>query len=290
MMVSIRFHGRGGQGAVTASKILAEVSYLSGFMSQSMPFFGAERRGAPVIAFTRISDESLFETSQVYHPNIVVVLDPVILKAVDIFAGVKEGGVIVVNTTKKPEDFEFEQEYLHIITVDATGIAIKNNLLLAGIPVVNTPMLGALVRAFEILNIPIKLDTLEQVVLKKFGRAGEKNAKAVRSAYEETSYKLIKGIKKHKRVKKEKIVVEVPISKPSEGVAGKTKFWRDFRPDIDYEKCNSCLSCWLHCPESAIRVNDRVEIDYEYCKGCLVCSAVCPKKAIKTDREVFADA
>jgi len=287
-MASIRFHGRGGQGAVTASKLLAEVAYMSGYYSQSMPFFGAERRGAPVIAFTRISDEPLFETSQVYHPNIVVVLDPVILRAVDIFSGVKEGGTVIINTTKKPEDFEFEQDYLNIITVDATGVAIENDLLLAGLPVVNTPMLGPLIRAFELLNMPLKLELLERVVTRKFGKAGMKNVSAIKQAYERAEMKTIRGKRKRKRRKKEKITVEFPISFPSEGVAGKTKMWRDFRPEIDYEKCNDCLSCWLHCPESAIRVNDRVEIDYEYCKGCLVCSAICPKRAVKTGREVFA--
>ncbi len=285
MLISVRFHGRGGQGAVTASKLLAEAASLTGYYSQSMPFFGAERRGAPVISFTRISDEPIYEMSQVYHPNIVVVLDPVIMKVVDIFKGVKEGGTIVANTTKAPDEFVFDQDYLNIVAVDATGIAIKDELLVAGLPVVNTPMLGALLRA----QIPLELEVLESIVKKKFGKEGEKNVKAIREAYELASVKLVHGFGKQRYPKKKKIKVEFPISTPAEGVAGKTKLWRDFRPEIDYEKCNNCLNCWLHCPESAIRLNEHVEIDYEYCKGCLVCASVCPKKAITSEREVFAD-
>ena len=137
----IRLHGRGGQGAVTASKVLAEAAYLSGYESQSIPFFGAERRGAPVMAFTRISNGVIRERSQVYSPDYVIVLDPIILQAVDVFRGLKDSGGIVINTVKSPRDFEFEQESLTVATVDATGIAIKNNLLVAGTPVVNMPML-----------------------------------------------------------------------------------------------------------------------------------------------------
>ncbi len=285
MLISIRFHGRGGQGAVTASKLLAEAASLTGYYSQSMPFFGAERRGAPVVAFTRISDEPIHEMSQAYHPNIVVVLDPVIMKVVDVFKGVKEGGTIVANTTKAPGEFVFEQDYLNIVAVDATGIAIKNDLLVAGLPVVNTPMLGALLRA----QIPLQLETLMDIVGKKFGKEGEKNVKAIREAYEAASMELVHGVSRRSYPKKKKIKVEFPISTPAEGVAGKTKLWRDFRPEIDYEKCNDCLNCWLHCPESAIRLNGRVEIDYEYCKGCLVCMSVCPKKAIISEREVLMD-
>lgn len=285
MLISIRFHGRGGQGAVTASKLLAQTASEMGYYSQSMPFFGAERRGAPVISFTRISDEPIYEMSQVYHPNIVVVLDPVIMKVVDVFRGVKEGGWIVANTTKKPDEFVFGQEYLNIVAVDATGIAIKNDLLVAGMPVVNTPMLGALLRA----DIPLNIEVLEGIVARKFGKEGKKNVKAISEAYEFAEVKLIHGSGKRRYPKKQKIKVEFPISTPAEGVAGKTKLWRDFRPEINYDKCNDCLNCWLHCPESAIRLNDRVEIDYDYCKGCLVCAAVCPKKAITSEREVFAD-
>jgi pyruvate ferredoxin oxidoreductase gamma subunit len=286
----IRLHGRGGQGAVTASKVLAEAAYLSGFESQSIPFFGAERRGAPVMAFTRISHEAIRERSQVYSPDYVIVLDPIILQAVDVFRGLKDGGGIVINTVKSPRDFQFEQNSLIVATVDATGIAIKNNLLVAGTPVVNMPMLGAFLRIFP----HIELETLEEVVMEKFGRNGEANVAAVREAYDSTIVERVRSSGRaragsaevSKNVRK-RIAVNRPVSTPSAGVAGRTALWRDFKPEIDYEACTNCLNCWFHCPESAIkRAEDRIEIDYEFCKGCLVCSAVCPKKAIRVSREV----
>jgi 2-oxoacid:acceptor oxidoreductase gamma subunit (pyruvate/2-ketoisovalerate family)/2-oxoacid:acceptor oxidoreductase delta subunit (pyruvate/2-ketoisovalerate family) len=280
----IRFHGRGGQGAVTASKILAEAAYLSGFEAQSIPFFGAERRGAPVMAFTRVSYEAIHERSQVYTPDYVIVLDPIILDAVDVFRGLKDGGSIVINTVKSPMDFQFEQGSLLVATVDATGIAIKNNLLVAGTPVVNMPMLGAFLKIFS----HIELETLEEVVMKKFGKNGKANVAAVREAYESTVVEKVRGSGKPSTEDvRRKRAVTMPVSTPSPGVAGRTRFWRDFRPEVDYDVCSNCLSCWLHCPESAIqRVGSRIEIDYEFCKGCLVCSAVCPKKAIRVSREV----
>lgn len=283
----IRLHGRGGQGAVTASKVLAETAYLSGFESQSIPFFGAERRGAPVMAFTRISCETIRERSQVYSPDYVIVLDPIILRAVDVFRGLKDGGGIVINTVKSPEDFQFQQDWLSVATVDATGIVIRNDLLVAGTPVVNMPMLGAFLRIFP----HIELEILEEVVMKKFGKNGEANVAAIREAYQLTRVKEVRGsgrkaLQHWQRVERKRAVT-MPVSTPSAGVAGRTAFWRDFRPEIDYEACTNCLSCWLHCPESAIkRAGKTVEINYEFCKGCLVCSAVCPKKAIRVSREV----
>lgn len=280
----IRLHGRGGQGAVTASKVLAEAAYLSGFESQSIPFFGAERRGAPVMAFTRISHEAIRERSQVYSPDYVIVLDPIILQAVDVFSGLKDGGGIVINTVKSPEDFQFQQNLLTVATVDATGIGIRNELLVAGTPVVNMPMLGAFLRIFP----HIELETLEEVVLEMFGRNGEANVAAIREAYKSTVVEKVRGSGKFStKEAMRKRAVTMPVSTPSAGVAGRTAFWRDFRPEIDYEACTNCLSCWLHCPESAMRrAGKTVEIDYDFCKGCLVCSAVCPKKAIRVSREV----
>lgn len=288
MKVEIRFHGRGGQGAVTASKLLAEAAYLSGFRSQSMPFFGAERRGAPVVAFARISDREIYETSQVYHPDLIAVLDPVILKAVDVFSGLKDGGVAVLNSISE-QKMDFHQKHLHLITVDATKIAVKHGLLVSGLPVVNTTMLGAVVRGLEVLGVSIDLETLERLIEERFGHA---DVEAMRECYRKSRYRLVNGRNEEGKEGRipGKLKVEVPISKPSAGVMGKTMFWRDFRPVIDAEKCNLCLNCWLHCPEGVVRVDDAVSIDYEYCKGCLVCSTVCPKGAIRKEREVFADA
>src|SRR5690606_22632940 len=115
-MIEIRFHGRGGQGAVTAAEILAKAAFEDGKYCQAFPFFGAERKGAPVMAFSRIHDKPIRRRYQVYNPDYVVVLDETLLEAVDIVSGLKEGGKVVINTE---EDLMLDSVEVH--TIDATG-------------------------------------------------------------------------------------------------------------------------------------------------------------------------
>jgi len=178
MLKEIRIHGRGGQGSVTAAEILAHAAFMEGKWVQAFPYFGAERRGAPVKAFARISDEPLLVHSQVYSPDYVIVLDPYIYKLVDVSEGLKKGGIVVLNTTKKPEDIGLEG--YRVATVDATGIALELNLLVAGLPVVNTSILGAFAQATQ----EVKLASILKVVKETWsGSAGEKNARATELAY-----------------------------------------------------------------------------------------------------------
>ena len=105
-MIEIRFHGRGGQGAVTAANLLAMAAFREGKDVQAFPYFGVERRGAPVTAFTKIDDRPVRIKSQIYEPDHVIVMDSSLLKAVDVDQGLKNGGVILVNTDKKPQDIQ----------------------------------------------------------------------------------------------------------------------------------------------------------------------------------------
>lgn len=182
-LIEICFHGRGGQGAVTAANILVSAALKDGNPGvQAFPFFGAERRGAPVRAFARISDEEINLRSEIYNPDIAVVLDEKLIDIVDIVGSLKEGGTIVINTTKKPDEFDFPKK-LRIATVDATGIAIEYNLLVGGIPVVNTPILGAVPR---ILN-KITLESIKEAIKERWsGDVGERNAKAAEEAFKKT--------------------------------------------------------------------------------------------------------
>ena len=274
----IRFHGRGGQGVVTASKILAEVAFLNGYEAQSIPFFGAERRGSPVVASTRISTEKIRKRSQVYDPDYIVVFDLKILNST-VFHGLKENGFVIVNASKK---FEVEvDKSVSLVRVDATRIAIKNGLFLGDLPAVNLPMLGAFLRVFPKLD----LGSLEKLVSERFG---ERSAVAVEEAFESAVVEKVCGRCGRREVKVcEDGFVKAPISKPSVGVV-ETSLWRDLRPEINYDVCNNCLNCWLHCPEGAIKRRGRVEINYEFCKGCLICYEVCPKSAITFSEEVVA--
>jgi len=172
-MIEIRFHGRGGQGAVTAAEILAKAAFEDGKYCQAFPFFGAERKGAPVIAFTRISDKPIKKRYQVYNPDYVIVLDETLLEAVDVLSGLKEEGKVIINSNN---DVDLGKD-VESFNIDATGIALD----ILGVPIVNTVMLGALARITGIVSI----DSIEKVTKETFpGRIGEKNAKATKIAYE----------------------------------------------------------------------------------------------------------
>lgn len=179
VLKEIRIHGRGGQGGVTAAELLTRAAFKEGKWVQAIPFFGAERRGAPVKAFARLSTEPILVRSQVYSPDYVIVLDSGLLDLVDITEGLKKDGIVIVNTRKKPEELNIQ--HARVATVDATGIALELQLLVAGLPVLNTTMLGAFARATE----EVKLESVIQAIKDTWtGAAGEKNAKAAELAYE----------------------------------------------------------------------------------------------------------
>lgn len=173
-MIEVRFHGRGGQGAVTAARLLAQAAFYEGKYSQAFPFFGAERRGAPVLAFARIDDRPIGIRTQIYEPDCVVVLDPSLLRHVNVASGIKSGGKIVVNT-KDAVKFPNASTY----TVDATGVAME----MLGAPITNTAMLGAFARATG----AVSLDSVVRAIQEYFPpRLVEKNVGAVKVAYERT--------------------------------------------------------------------------------------------------------
>jgi 2-oxoacid:acceptor oxidoreductase gamma subunit (pyruvate/2-ketoisovalerate family) len=178
-MLEIRWHGRGGQGAVTAAEILATAVINEGKFAQAFAAFGPERRGSPVLAFTRINDNEILLRSQIYEPDIIVVLDHNLVNAEGLDEGLKSNGTVILNTASEPEDFlEAFERAGRIATVDATDIAIRE----LGTPITNTAILGALVRVTGIA----KLETLEGIFMERFKDYAEKNINAVRNAYRQT--------------------------------------------------------------------------------------------------------
>ena len=180
-LIEICLHGRGGQGSVTAANLLVSAALKDGNKGvQAFPFFGAERRGAPVKAFARISDEEIYLRSEVYSPDIVIILDESIMGIVDTLKGLKKNGRILINTTKNPDDFNFSKRY-NVATVDATGVAIKYDSLVGGIPVVNTPILGAVPKILD----RVTLKSIQETVKNKWkGELADKNVKATQDAYD----------------------------------------------------------------------------------------------------------
>jgi len=180
-LVEIVFHGRGGQGSVTAANLLVAAALKDGNKGvQAFPFFGAERRGAPVRAFARISGNEIHLRSEIYTPDIVIVLDENLMNIVDVLKGLKKSSVILINTRKKPDEFDFSKKF-NVATVDATGIALKHEILVGGIPVVNTPILGAIPKILD----RVTLKSIQNVIKNKWkGEGGETNIKAAQDAYD----------------------------------------------------------------------------------------------------------
>lgn len=181
-LVEIVIHGRGGQGSVTAANLLVAAALKDKNKGvQAFPVFGAERRGAPVRAFARISDDEIHLRSEIYNPDIVIVQDESIIGIVDITKGLKKDGKILINTRKKPSEFPFSKKF-KIATVDATGIAMKHDILVGGIPVVNTTMLGAVPKVLD----RVTLKSIQAIVRNKWkGEQGETNVKATQDAYKD---------------------------------------------------------------------------------------------------------
>ncbi len=178
-MIEIRLHGRGGQGAVTSAEIVALAAIKVGKYAQAFPSFGPERRGAPVVAFCRISDERIRLRAVIARPDIVLVLDPSILRLVDVSAGLKSGGILVTNTRFSPEEIKKELGVkTRVATVDATKIAREE----LGLPITNTTMLGALLKASDVVAKESLIEPLQE----RFGRLAERNIKAFERAYKET--------------------------------------------------------------------------------------------------------
>ena len=165
-LFEIRWHGRGGQGAVTASKILAEAALAEGKFIQSFPEFGPERTGAPVRSYTRISSRPILIHSPIIHPDTVVLLDPSLLSTEDICQGLKPDGVILVNTKLTPVDIRKKLNLTggRVFTVDATGIAIEK----LGRNIPNTPVLGALVKITGLVQIETLINNFREKYSQKF--------------------------------------------------------------------------------------------------------------------------
>jgi pyruvate ferredoxin oxidoreductase gamma subunit/2-oxoisovalerate ferredoxin oxidoreductase gamma subunit len=180
-MIELRIHGRGGQGAVVASKTLAQAAFLTGRYVQSYPDYGVERRGAPVVAFARIAEpgDDLFVRQDILEPHHLLVLDATLLDSADPLAGLQPGGWVVINSPDQPEALGIDPSY-RVATVDASAIALAHGLGTAAQPVVNTAILGAFVRATGIVT----LDDLLAAIGHEVPSRPEENKGAAAEAYD----------------------------------------------------------------------------------------------------------
>lgn len=290
-LIEIRWHGRGGQGAKTAATLLAEAALHEGKFSQGFPEYGPERMGAPMCGYTRISDQPIRVHCAVYSPHIVVVLDDSLLDAVDVCEGLDPEGAIVVNTTMSADKVRQKTGFGgKIATINATQISIDE----LGRPIPNTVMMGALLQTTGVLKQETLVEDLETKFRKKFPeRVVQGNLKAVRRAFEETaiseSGKTDGKPGERKQMEEKKGWKDIPmgglILEAGNADSYLTGDWKTYRPVHDEEKCTDCLLCWIHCPDSAIKVEDGkvVGIDLLHCKGCGLCAVVCPPKVHAID-------
>jgi pyruvate ferredoxin oxidoreductase gamma subunit/phenylglyoxylate dehydrogenase gamma subunit len=179
-MYEIRFHGRGGQGAVLAAKILAKALVEEGKFVKAIPAFGFERRGAPVEAYLRYNHEPFREITNIYHPDCIVCLDPTLPRSVDIFAGMNDNGTWIQATKKSLEEFEVPETVSKVGFCDGFGLAME----ILGRPITNSIMLGALAKATGIVSLDSLSKGMETIAFRDAVLG--KNVEAARRGYEET--------------------------------------------------------------------------------------------------------
>jgi pyruvate ferredoxin oxidoreductase gamma subunit len=270
-VIEIRLHGRGGQGAVTASRIIATAAYEEGKYSQAIPMYGTERRGAPLTAYVRIDNVRVRERELVHNPNISLCFDPLISLQQAVANDLKPNGQVLLNVPFAPENSMLAGD-INIATVDATSIALET----LGRPITNTALLGAFAKATGV----VKLESIEKAIKKYFpGRLGDMNIAAVRKSYEKVSPWVPA---KNKVAPK----IQVDLNVGGYGALKDVSSWRVFYPIVNEEKCIGCKTCWIFCPEAALewKANNKPAMVDRACKGCGVCANECPVKAIEMKR------
>ena len=295
-MIRIRFHGRGGQGAKTAARILGTAAFLEGYTAQDSPLYGAERRGAPVSAFARLAHGPILERGVIANPDLVVVADESLLshQAAHALEGVTENTAVFVNSSQTPETMKRQIACPGLVsTLDLTGLALdrwgKGGALSA--------LLGAVAARL----VGLREESLRAAVTQELG-ALELPAPVVEQnlALARECFQTVPVVPVHESTQAQASVASLwtpSYEPPTRGTARiavganaplhKTGDWRVFRPVLHPEKCNGCWLCFVYCPDAAISMTDkdRPVIDYDHCKGCLLCVEECPTAALTAERE-----
>jgi len=302
-MYRIRFHGRGGQGVKTASRILGTAFFLAGYEVQDAPRYGAERRGAPIFAYVRADRVPINERGIIRHPDLVVVADDslVPVPAAGVTVGMDAHTVLLINSHQTADTWQHRLNLAGPVLTLPTPEEAEDR---AELPYMGAACAGAAARLAG--DIPNNL--VEQAIREELTHLGdqvvEKNLKRALAAYE--------GMAKHVGLVRETAAlsasswekpawIELPleetvVSAPAIHAGAtselmQTGLWRTMRPLVDLERCNRCWwVCSTFCPDGAIAVTEGgyPQIDYDHCKGCLICVAQCPPHAISAIPEHLA--
>lgn len=289
-MLEIRFHGRGGQGAVTSAEMIALAAIAEGKYAQAFPSFGPERRGAPVLAFIRVSEEQPIKIrAGITKPDVIVVMDPGLMRITDVTAGLKDSGIIVINTKRSSKEIlaVFGGKW-PVATVNASAIAKE----ILGVNIVNTTMLGSLLKAIPV----VKMESLEEPLNHRFGARANQNYQSCLKAYEKTvlENKAESPSKPTVQFAPEKLLTwkdllpGCVVLEPGSTAQYSTGDWRSQRPVWDFNKCIKCGMCYLSCPQSCIgqKEDKFFEANYYHCYGCGICAAECWPRAINMVEEM----
>ena len=299
-MYRIRFHGRGGQGMKTASRILGTAFFLEGFEVQDAPRYGAERRGAPIFAFVRIDHKPINERGVINHPDLVVVADDslVPVPAAGVLKGIDEHSVLLINSDENAETWQHRLNLSCMIITLPTGAEERDELRFIG-----ATCTGAAARLLG----EISRHTLQKAVELELADLGadivDKNLAKTLEAFDRMQAHescVSTGTDADADRYNKPLWIDLPfddartsapdIHAAANSLEVRTGLWRTLRPVINYDRCNKCWwVCSTFCPDGAIKVNELIpEIDYNHCKGCMVCVAQCPPHAIEAVPEHLA--
>ena len=297
MMLRIRFHGRGGHGVKTSGRILATAAFQARYECQDSPVYGAERRGAAVVAFARISDEPILERGAINHPDLIVLADETLLKspAASVLNGQETASAVFINSASAEslvDEFDIQPR---VVGFDVSGrtqeILGRASALSAGLAAAAAKLIGliseeqllaAMREEFEHLHLT------EEVLGKNIQIAREIFAALPTVEMQRTEPKA------------GSVVAPVDYAGALQGTpsvlhAGnaeqrQTGSWRVERPVVDRDICTRCGLCFVECPDGAISLDEYgyPVIDYDHCKGCMICREVCPLHAIETEKETRA--
>ncbi|HTW40647.1 MAG TPA: 2-oxoacid:acceptor oxidoreductase family protein [Thermoplasmata archaeon] len=277
-MWEIRFWGRGGQGAVVAAELLAQAAFLDGKVPQSFPFFGVERRGAPVTAYARVSDGPIRVRTSIATPDVVVVLEHGLLRSVPATDGLREGGTLLVNA-RADDPGLVAPPHVRLATVDADRIALRLGLGTAATPIVNTVILGALARVTGVVS----LGALEGAIERFVPARPVQNRAACQAGYAEVVVRSTDvPVPPTRATPTPPPFPEGPMATvPSDVLL--TASWRTQRPEIHLTRCTRCNFCWKFCPDTAIAIDAAgfPVLVADHCKGCGICASVCPPRTIE---------
>ena len=292
-MKEIRIHGRGGQGVVLAAELLVVAAFEDGKYGQAFPFFGGERRGAPVQAFIRLDARPVRLRYRVTQPDTVIILDRTLPDMVDVLSGLRPAGSALIDTERSPVTLPWSAE-ADVYAVPATHIAMQ----VFGQPFVNPAMLGA----WAAVTREVSLAGIQRAFQQRFpGPLGEKNSQAVQMGYDFicAGAEPVK-VSPSQRVWGGTVWDKSPglgapgqplhfaaVVAPRTSLAYPTGGWRYSRPIVDAEICNGCGVCEMFCPDGCLTIADKqAVVDLRFCKGCGICAKECSREAIRMIEEV----